>query len=250
MIPHSQRVFVCRRRSEAESPARASCEARRAAARFSAAFTLIELLCVIAIIGVLAAIVIATVGTVRQRAYAARTASNLRQLQMANIAYALEHGTYVPCYLNEGGNWPKNNTFRSYLGVNPYDSALDDYSIENYPLIMRTGFAKWMDKKYRTVGLNAVANQHESGNTAVKKPIPMSAIPRPSKMICFADSCDYQVTYTGRDNSTGPEWPYKGGGPLAYRAPGEKVIVVSFAGNVFYLTKAETTDRQRWYYNE
>lgn len=54
----------------------------------NAAFTLIELLTVIAIIGVLAAILIPTVGAVRARAKQAQCASNLRQIGVAMAAYA------------------------------------------------------------------------------------------------------------------------------------------------------------------
>jgi prepilin-type N-terminal cleavage/methylation domain-containing protein/prepilin-type processing-associated H-X9-DG protein len=51
-------------------------------------FTLIELLTVIAIIGILAAIIIPTVGKVRASARASASASNLRQIGMAATLYA------------------------------------------------------------------------------------------------------------------------------------------------------------------
>ena len=56
-----------------------------------AAFTLIELLTVIAIIGILAAIIIPTVGRVRASAKAAACASNLRQLASACLLYSSEN---------------------------------------------------------------------------------------------------------------------------------------------------------------
>ncbi|MDR1280161.1 MAG: prepilin-type N-terminal cleavage/methylation domain-containing protein [Opitutaceae bacterium] len=81
-----QQVFICRRHRFAMPPARASYEALRAAS----AFTLVELLTVIAIIGILAAIIVPTVGKVRQSANAAACRSNLRQIAMAVILYANE----------------------------------------------------------------------------------------------------------------------------------------------------------------
>ena len=54
-------------------------------------FTLIELLTVIAIIGILAAIIIPTVGAVRERARSTSCASNVRQLALAQILYASEN---------------------------------------------------------------------------------------------------------------------------------------------------------------
>ena len=56
------------------------------------AFTLIELLTVIAIIGVLAAILIPIVGSVREQAHIAQCASNLRQIYLACQAYANDNG--------------------------------------------------------------------------------------------------------------------------------------------------------------
>lgn len=59
-------------------------------------FTLIELLTVIAIIGILAAIIIPTVGKVRQSAYRATCASNIRQLGVAILSYAQDHRDQLP----------------------------------------------------------------------------------------------------------------------------------------------------------
>lgn len=61
----------------------------------SSGFTLVELLTVIAIIGILASIIIPVVGSVRQRAKNSQCVSNLRQWSQAVLLYANEHkGTY------------------------------------------------------------------------------------------------------------------------------------------------------------
>ncbi len=60
------------------------------------AFTLIELLTVIAIIGILAAILIPTVGKVRSTAQGARCVSNLRQIGQQILAYANDSKGQLP----------------------------------------------------------------------------------------------------------------------------------------------------------
>lgn len=69
--------------------------------RPSLAFTLIELLTVIAIIGILAAIIVPTVGKVRDSARAAQCLSNLRQMGLAARLYAEEtNGRLMPADYN------------------------------------------------------------------------------------------------------------------------------------------------------
>ncbi|TVR50074.1 MAG: prepilin-type N-terminal cleavage/methylation domain-containing protein [Puniceicoccaceae bacterium] len=72
--------------------------------RGSSGFTLIELLTVIAIIGILAAILIPTVAAVRESARAAQCVSNLRQIGMAVIAYANENQDRLPTIRSTGTN--------------------------------------------------------------------------------------------------------------------------------------------------
>lgn len=69
----------------------------------SSAFTLIELLTVIAIIGILAAILIPVVGSVRESAKRAGWVSNLRQIGIACHIYASENNDWLPV---SGGSRP------------------------------------------------------------------------------------------------------------------------------------------------
>lgn len=64
--------------------------------RGPAAFTLIELLTVVAIIGILAAIMLATLGKVRRTAQNAVCLSNMRQISTAMQLYANDHKRYLP----------------------------------------------------------------------------------------------------------------------------------------------------------
>jgi prepilin-type N-terminal cleavage/methylation domain-containing protein len=66
----------------------------------NAAFTLIELLTVIAIIGILAAIVIPTVGTVREKAQRAVDANSVREILKAAQIYAGDNQDRLPDPIN------------------------------------------------------------------------------------------------------------------------------------------------------
>ncbi|AHF89821.1 N-terminal cleavage protein [Opitutaceae bacterium TAV5] len=83
--------------------------------RLRRAFTLIELLTVIAIIGILAAIIIPTVGRVRETAKTAHCASNVRQIAQACLLYANENrGRLIPMRNTDDAN----RTWRAYIA--PY----------------------------------------------------------------------------------------------------------------------------------
>ena len=69
---------------------------RRPGRRGHRGFTLIELLTVIAIIGILAAIIIPTVGKVRETAQRAVDASNLREIGKAAMIYAADNNDCLP----------------------------------------------------------------------------------------------------------------------------------------------------------
>ncbi len=69
----------------------------------STGFTLIELLTVIAIIGILAAILIPVVASVRESARRANCTSNVRQIALSSLLYAAENDDRFPVITQ--GNW-------------------------------------------------------------------------------------------------------------------------------------------------
>ncbi len=78
--------------------------------RIRSGFTLIELLTVIAIIGILAAIIIPTVGAVREKARSTQCANNLRQWGMAVNLYAVDNKNTYYVVSSNGRAWSQIGT--------------------------------------------------------------------------------------------------------------------------------------------
>lgn len=78
-------------------------------------FTLVELLTVIAIIGILAGIIMTTVGKVRESSRRGLCASNLRQNGMAMIQYATDHRGVFPAADGNGSIFSKTLIDSGYL---------------------------------------------------------------------------------------------------------------------------------------
>lgn len=90
--------------------------------RASAAFTLVELLTVIAIIGVLSTLVFAAVGPVRARADSTKCLSNLRQIGIASQLYSQDNKGRLPSSSHQrapdGSSRSWTVTLAAYLGPN------------------------------------------------------------------------------------------------------------------------------------
>lgn len=118
------------------------------------AFTLIELLTVIAIIGILAAIIIPTVGSVRATARSAQAVSNIKQIGMGTLLYAQENRGTILGQGDESGNGFKYfeltmRQWATYLGkspagnierVNAVIGQVRDPLIPDEPVFLRSGY--------------------------------------------------------------------------------------------------------------
>jgi prepilin-type N-terminal cleavage/methylation domain-containing protein/prepilin-type processing-associated H-X9-DG protein len=94
------------------------------------AFTLIEILIVIAILGVLVALMMSAFHMVRSSSNSTKCLSNVRQMQAGNMMYATENrGRFAPVFFAqptkndavEGTQWYRNPAFIDYVTGGPVD---------------------------------------------------------------------------------------------------------------------------------
>ncbi len=118
--------------------------------RGSRGFTLIELLTVIAIIGILAAIIIPTVGKVRSSARRAECASNLRQIGTAQLLYLEDSkgvlGTYSGSTLLHATITNGNTTRTLINDLAPFLNVTGDLGTQRRPsdvVVCPEARAKW-----------------------------------------------------------------------------------------------------------
>lgn len=150
------------------------------------AFTLIELLTVIAIIGILAAIVIPTLGSIRQTAHASVCLSNVRQIALACTVYANENKGRLP---DAGAGtdplWAR--TLSSYINVSAGQKAsifvCPGTAIPVEETSNPYGSANPTGDIVLTYGMHS--GLMPRGQTALS----LAQVKRPSEVILVADMC-------------------------------------------------------------
>lgn len=156
-----------------------------------AAFTLVELLTVIAIIGILAAIIIPVVGSVRQSARETQNLSNLRQIGTLYATYAADNkGAYPTAYANATGvSW--RGLLNAYIlpGADPTAQATAMRQLTNSPTAAipnATGQgAHYSANTYLTADPASSASLAADGKGVL--PVKAQWVIRPSQVILVAD---------------------------------------------------------------
>ncbi|MDR1281760.1 MAG: DUF1559 domain-containing protein [Opitutaceae bacterium] len=193
-----------------------------------AAFTLIELLTVIAIIGILAAIIIPTVGKVRQTARQAQSASNLRQIGLAlNMAADDNRDRFPPA--STGALYRENNitlvrnnagfAFFMYRYIGFTDAnGLNASRIMMDPLIANKGSIGSGNSSY-AISTTWAGNQRLMGaadratvnftnvewKTGNDRGVPRSSVSRPSQVVLVGSTVvDTGNTWGGYANFSTP----------------------------------------------
>jgi prepilin-type N-terminal cleavage/methylation domain-containing protein/prepilin-type processing-associated H-X9-DG protein len=145
-------------------------------------FTLVELLTVVAIIGILSAITMVAIGNARQSARTTKCAANLRQIGSATMLYTGEHKGMLPklyASLWVGDLWPYSNTQRTYtaFGGSDLPAILTDTIFECPDAYLDTAAVK---RSY-------AANIHISPQAAGSE-VNLRTVNSPPATVMFADA--------------------------------------------------------------
>ncbi|GAT32395.1 general secretion pathway protein G [Terrimicrobium sacchariphilum] len=181
------------------------------------AFTLLELLAAVAIIGALAAILLPSLGVVRNAADGGRCVSNLRNIALAFKSYAQDNDGYLPAprYANPGTPTSNPNPLGStwQLELAPYTTgplkANNIYRLKEVPIGRNAQICPTYLKMFpsqtamRDSGLNAagygmninlnVSGQDINFGGRIYNRFKEISIMRPATSIIVGDSADYHI---------------------------------------------------------
>jgi len=219
--------------------------------------SLVELLVVIAVVGILAAILIPVVGNIQKLSATTKTVSNLRQLQMANATYAAENNAeFTPLFAGPGifeTGWKWNDAFLSFLGLEEVPSS-------GLPTVFHSGYYDEDANPYATIGYSAYrvsSRDHPWVSNDQPHAHRQPTLKDPSQLIAFIDANDWWVNPYEFDNWNSTEDDGPSGRSIAgpaYRNKGETAAAVTYAGNVIMVSREEldwNTDSGsvHWFYD-
>ncbi|MDR1280103.1 MAG: prepilin-type N-terminal cleavage/methylation domain-containing protein [Opitutaceae bacterium] len=191
------------------------------------AFTLIELLAVITIIGILAAIIIPVAGKVRKSAYKATCLSNLRQLSLVWRLQVDENRGIMPFnFKADGEGLNGHNNYMSFLGTFPENRKILNCPgyVQLYNISADTLAGKHYDngffQAFYTYATNRDLNRHQGDATDVKRSV--ESVISPAKTVLMGDG----YKQTAEENT----WNLIGSGrnPGNPVAPHDGLVNISF----------------------
>jgi len=220
--------------------------------KVSRGFTLVELLAVIAIVGVLAAIVIPVTQSVRASARASTAASNLRQLAAAQLLYAGEHrGDLTPVYSYTGDN--PQRTWMMRLMPYVYPEITASSQLHQRRVAAPTVFdMPEAERGTPTAPALSVGMNWSIATSFGPKLYPLHANPRPASVIMLGEMVERNSdTVTAHDMGGG----LGASGTPGFRRSGDRAMMAFCDGHVepksvrelAYIGKTASTNPWRWW---
>lgn len=162
-------------------------------------FTLIELLTVVAIIGILAAILFASISRMRESARRSVCLSNLRQIQMANILHATDNKGYYVRVKDGGKWWMVQEQFIRYVNAgrstnHEAHSLVDELKCPDAQPILERSSSVWETQNFAGYGYRSYGVSVEGPGTFTR--LHQNNIPNPAKIMAFADALDFHFSKT------------------------------------------------------
>lgn len=157
------------------------------------AFTLLELLTVMAVLGVLAALLLPALGSARHRAQSVACLNNLRQWGLATQLYAADHQDFLP---PEGSPNPTDSStnWGWYIQL-PRVLDLPRYHEQPWRTnpALAPGRSVWIcpANPRRSNGRNLFhycLNEHVNGTGDENRPVRLGSIPEPGRTVWLFDS--------------------------------------------------------------
>ncbi len=207
-------------------------------------FSLVELLTVIAVIGILAGILIPVISRMRMSGSTVQCVSNLRNMQLANNMYAAQNnnrylsGLSFDSERNMEHTWLANVEYYEMLTSMRDEQRANSRSWEHdllCPATRAMGSPRW-DYIGANYGINYLLLRAEldlpAWGVEGSWSIPTSKIEHPAQTVAFADSVDWLLKrLDGYSLSDEEENGYNSGGYLAFRHGG-KANAVNFDASV------------------
>ncbi|MFA6959854.1 MAG: type II secretion system protein [Opitutaceae bacterium] len=195
-------------------------------------FTLVELLAVIAIVGILVSLLIVTVPKIRESTHRATCASNLRELGILVLGYAADHKNQLP-RSREGGffSFVSNilpdtkfgNQANNPMGALIYCPSDESGGVATYSIT--AGYS----------GDNTGIYLRNSTVDYVLGRFPLNAYPRPSQTFLLVEAPNVLRTYTLRGDGSivNPQQQFDSGGTIIHGGTGAHYLYLD--GHVAFM---------------